>query len=43
MPMITIRQELKTELDNLKTHRRDTYGDVIGQLVAEHKQMNSNN
>jgi hypothetical protein len=35
---IGVQQELKTKLDNLRTHPRDSYGDIIGKLIQEHEQ-----
>ncbi len=36
---IGIQEDLKSELDKLKTHHRDTYGDVIKKLVDEHNKQ----
>ncbi len=36
---IVIQEELKSELDKLKTHPRDTYGIVIQKLVDNFKQQ----
>ena len=33
---IVLTQELKTRLDALKVHKRDTYGDIIENLINEH-------
>jgi len=38
MAQLAINQDIKDDLDKLRTHPRDTYGLVIGRLVSEHKE-----
>jgi len=34
--VIKLREGIKSVLDNLKQHRRETYDDVITKLITEH-------
>jgi len=38
-PKIVIDEETKKELDKIKTHPRETYGDIIKRLLPKRKKQ----
>ena len=36
---VSVSRECKLKLDSLKTHPRDTYGDVINKLIKEYENI----
>lgn len=39
MPCIRITKETKEYLDNLRIHKRETYGDIMMRIIEEYKKI----
>jgi predicted transcriptional regulator len=38
---IQVTKELKSSLDNMKLHQRETYNDVLERLIEDFKELNT--